>query len=53
MTMTKIELPWDRHEQAEMPADDDLHAFVDGRYVPVAVVDGKVVPRATEAPPSA
>jgi hypothetical protein len=44
MTSTEKKSPVD-HEQAEMPADDDLHGFIDGKLVPVAVVDGKLVPR--------
>ena len=35
-----------KYEHAEMPDDDDLHGFVDGKYVPVEVIDGKLVPRA-------
>lgn len=35
-----------KYEHAEMPEDDDLHGFVDGKYVPVEVVEGKLVPRA-------
>lgn len=41
--------PPSQYEQAEMPADDDLHGFVDGKYVPVSVVDGKLVPRQPKA----
>lgn len=43
--MTSAKQPAPQCEQAEMPEDDDLHGFVDGKFVPVSVVDGKLVTR--------
>lgn len=38
-----------KYEHAEMPDDDDLHGVIDGKLVPVEVVDGKLVLRRAPA----
>lgn len=43
--MTPIKPDPLRYEHADMPEDDDLHGFVDGKFIPVSFVDGKLVPR--------
>lgn len=34
-----------RYEHADMPVDDDPHGFIDGEFVPVSFVGGRLVQR--------